>query len=76
MDFQEIEVFNQGSILQEMKWNCLVKLLILILAYKEAFTNYRHSSFNAVFGPRKNRVIGGVLKPQNGEYERSKSMFS
>ena len=45
---------------------------------------YRHSSFNAVFGPWKNRVKGKaryrrsilVLKPKNREHISSKSTFS
>ena len=54
------------------------------LSLQVCFWIYRHSSFNAFFLPRKNRVKGKlryrrnilVLKPKNWEYESSKSTFS
>ena len=61
--------------------NLIIKRMHLVIFIREM--KYRHSSFNTVFGPGKNRVKGNpryrrsilVLKPQNGEFESSKSTF-
>ena len=84
---QQFEKYNTQWHLQNMFGlsiitNLTIKRMHLVIFIREM--KYRHSSFTRFFWPGKNRVEGKpryrrsilVLKPQNGEFEDSKSTFS